>query len=140
MGTSPLSPEDIRAAAGAHHELGPEYSDAVVASFLARVDQEIAARVDERLAAAGPPGARPAEPGNRRAVVKGFVMGVASSVAVVLLVAGVRPGHKALLWLLVLGIACWAGARWARRHWAIHRAALRQGPHAPVGGDYRRSI
>jgi hypothetical protein len=45
-----LSPEDIRAAAGAHHERGPEYSDAVVASFLAKVDQEIAARVDERLA------------------------------------------------------------------------------------------
>jgi hypothetical protein len=140
MGTSPLSPEDIRAAAGAHHELGPEYGDAVVASFLERVDQEIAARVDERLAAVGLPRARPVEPGNRRAVMKGFAMGVASSVAVVLLVAGVTPGHKALLWLLVLAVVCAAGARWASRHWAIHRAALRQGPHATAGGDYRRPI
>jgi hypothetical protein len=139
MGTSPLSPEDIRAAAGAHHEIGPEYSDAVVASFLERVDQEVAARVDERLAAAGPPPARPVQPGNRRAMMKGFAAGVASSVAVVLLVAGVEPGHKALLWLLVLAVGCWAGARWARQHWAIHRAALRQRPRAAAGGgDHRR--
>ncbi len=138
MGTSPISPEDIRAAAGAHHELGPEYSDAVVASFLERVDREIAARVDERLTAAGPRGARPAERGNRRAMMKGFAIGVASSVAVVLLIAGTSPGHKALLWLLVLGVVCGAGARWASRRWASHRAALRQGPNTAPSGDYRR--
>lgn len=135
-----MSPEDIRAAAGAHHELGPEYSDAVVASFLDRVDQEIAARVDERLAAAGSPRARPVEPANRRAMMKGFAIGVASSVAVVLLVAGVEPGHKALLWLLVLGVVCWSGARWASRRWASRRATSQQGPRAAVGGDYRRLI
>ena len=33
MSTSPLSPQEIRAAA-MHRELGPEYSDAVVESFL----------------------------------------------------------------------------------------------------------
>jgi hypothetical protein len=49
MSTSPLSPQEIRAAAEAHKELGPEYSDAVVGSFLERVDREIAARVDARL-------------------------------------------------------------------------------------------
>jgi Flp pilus assembly protein TadB len=139
MGTSPLSPEDIRAAAGAHHELGPEYSDAVVASFLQRVDQEIAARVDERLAAAGPR-ARTVEPGNRRAMLKGFAIGVASSVAVALVVAGTSPGHKPLLWLVVLAVACWVGARWARQRWANRRAAPPPGPHAAAGGDYRRLI
>ncbi len=36
-------------------ELGPEYCDAVVASFLERVDQEIAARVGARLAGMGQP-------------------------------------------------------------------------------------
>lgn len=50
MSDSPLSPQEIRAAAAAHDELGPEYSDAVVASFLEKVDQEITARVDARLA------------------------------------------------------------------------------------------
>ena len=36
MSTSPLSPQEIRAAAEAHKELGPDYSDAVVESFLER--------------------------------------------------------------------------------------------------------
>ena len=52
MSESPLPPEEVRAAAGAHSELGPEYSDAVVASFLGKVDKDIAARVDARLAGA----------------------------------------------------------------------------------------
>jgi hypothetical protein len=140
MGTSPFSSDDIRAAAGAHHELGPEYSDAVVASFLERVDQEVAARVAERLAASTLR-ARPVEPESRRMLLlKGFAMGVAASVATVLLIAGARPGHRALLLLLVLAMACGAGARWAKQHWASRRAALRQGPRAATGGDYRRLI
>ena len=113
MGTSPLSPDEIRAAAGAHHELGPEYSDAVVASFLEKVDQEIAARVDERLAASRPRArpVKPVEPENRRTLRKGFGIGVASSGATILLIAGARPGHHALLLLFsVLAVVCGAGA------------------------------
>ena len=65
MSTSPLSPEEIRAAAEVHRELGPEYSDAVVAAFLDKVDREVAARVEARLAAAAeaPPASRPGRPG-----------------------------------------------------------------------------
>ena len=141
MGTSPLSPEDIRAAAGAHHELGPEYSDAVVASFLEKVDQVIAARVEERLAASRPRArSRSVAPENRRTLLKGFAIGVASSGATALLIAAARPGHHALLLLFVLLVACGAGARWASRHWANRRAAPRQGPGAAVTGDYRRLI
>ena len=51
MNDSPLSRQEIYAAAAAHDELGPVYSDAVVASFLKKVDKEIDARVDARLAA-----------------------------------------------------------------------------------------
>lgn len=134
-----MSPEDIRAAAGAHHELGPEYSDAVVASFLEKVDQEIAARVDERLAA-GTPRARPVEPASHRMLLKGFAIGVASSGATVLLMAGARPEHHKLLLLFVLVVVCGAGALWASRHRANRMAALRQGPRAAAGGDYRRLI
>jgi hypothetical protein len=47
---SPLSREDIRAAAETHHELGPAYQDAVIESFLDKVGREIDARVDARLA------------------------------------------------------------------------------------------
>jgi hypothetical protein len=54
MSTTPLSSQEIRAAAEAHRELGPEYHDAVVESFLAKVEKEIEARVDARLAASRP--------------------------------------------------------------------------------------
>ena len=43
MNDSPLSRQEIYAAAAAHDELGPEYSDAVVASFIEKVDKEIGA-------------------------------------------------------------------------------------------------
>jgi hypothetical protein len=136
MGTSPLSPKDIRAAAGAHHELGPEYSDAVVASFLEKVDQQIAARIDERLAASTPRSS-PVEREKRRTLVKGFAMGVFSSAAVVLLVLGIKPGHHALLALLAVAVVLGAGVRWASQHWTIRRTAPSQGPRA-AGGDSSR--
>ena len=73
MTDSPLSPEEIRAAAEVHRELGPEYSDAVVASFLDKVDREIAARVGARLA--GMPQAESAKPGSRRTLLTGMAIG-----------------------------------------------------------------
>ena len=54
MGDSRLSPEEIRAAAEVHSELGPDYHDAVVQSFLDKLDGEVGARIDAQL------GARPA--------------------------------------------------------------------------------
>jgi hypothetical protein len=63
MSTSPVSPEDIRAAAEVHKELGPEYSDAVVAAFIDKVDREVAARVEARLASTAGPG----QPGTKAA-------------------------------------------------------------------------
>ncbi|HUA42142.1 MAG TPA: hypothetical protein VMA32_11270 [Streptosporangiaceae bacterium] len=84
MSTSPVSPEDIRAAAEVHAELGPEYSDAVVAAFIAEVDRQLAARVEARLASAAqePPAAQE----NRLALLKGVVIGVCAGA---LTVAGI---------------------------------------------------
>jgi hypothetical protein len=77
MSTSPLSPQEIRAAAEAHKELGPEYSDAVIESFLERVDREITARVDARL---GPVSreqpVQPAQSSSRRTLLTGVAIGV----------------------------------------------------------------
>jgi hypothetical protein len=77
MSTSPLSPQEIRAAAEAHKELGPEYSDAVIESFLERVDREIDARVDARL---GPVSRErpvpPAQPNSRRTLLTGVAIGI----------------------------------------------------------------
>lgn len=51
-----LSPEEIRAAAEVHDELGPGYRDAVIESFLENVGKEIDARVDARLGQSAPLG------------------------------------------------------------------------------------
>ncbi|HEY9243767.1 MAG TPA: hypothetical protein VIP48_17420 [Streptosporangiaceae bacterium] len=48
--SAPLSPEEVRAAAAIHKELGPDYQEAVIESFLDKVGREIDARVDARLA------------------------------------------------------------------------------------------
>jgi hypothetical protein len=49
-----LTPDEIRAAAEVHSELGPGYSDAVIDSFLDKVGREIDARVDARVARQAP--------------------------------------------------------------------------------------
>ena len=77
MSTSPLSPQEIRAAAAAHKELGPEYGDQVIESFLERVDQQITARVDARL---GPVSreqpVQPAQSNSRRSLLTGVAIGI----------------------------------------------------------------
>jgi len=76
----PLSSEEIRAAAEVHRELGPEYGDAVVESFMRKIDDEIRARVDAHLASVPQPKARPAPPdpavlAKRRSVLAGVAIG-----------------------------------------------------------------
>jgi len=90
MSTSPVSPEDIRAAAAAHQELGPEYSDAVVAAFLDKVDREVAARVEARLA--DTPQAKPVKRGNRRTLLTGMAIGACAGAMAVAAVTGLPAG------------------------------------------------
>ena len=93
MNTSPVPPDDIRAAAAAHHELGPEYSDAVVAAFLERVDRAVAARVEARLATMRQTSERRA---NRRTLLTGLAVGACSgALAAGLMVAGLHSGSTA---------------------------------------------
>lgn len=90
MNTSPVSPDDIRAAAAAQHELGPEYSDAVVAAFLERVDRAVAARVEARLASMRQASVRRA---NRRTLLTGLAIGACTgALATGLAVAGLNSG------------------------------------------------
>jgi hypothetical protein len=90
VNTSPVSPDDIRAAAAAHRELGPEYSDAVVAAFLERVDRAVAARVEARLANMRQASARRA---NRRTLLTGLAIGACSgALATGLAVASLNSG------------------------------------------------
>jgi hypothetical protein len=55
-----LTPDEIRAAAEVHSELGPDYRDAVIDSFLDKVGREIDARVDARVARQSAPAPAPA--------------------------------------------------------------------------------
>src|SRR5256884_2172412 len=80
---------EIRAAAAAHEQLGPEYSDAVVASFLERVEEEI----DARMAEAHRPEA-PAGQESRRALWRGIAIGIV--VGLFITGAGGRNPHEQL--------------------------------------------
>ena len=117
MSDSALSAQEIRAAAEAHDELGPEYSDAVVASFLQRVDDEISARAHARLAGMRQPEPPPAAVDDRRALLKGVVVGLGVSGIAVFVVGGNADERlDRFLWvLLVLAVICTVGAGWAGR-------------------------
>ncbi len=138
MSDSPLSPQEIRAAAAAHDELGPEYSDAVVASFLERVDEEITARADARLAGMRQP-EPPAARDDRRTLLRGVAIGLGVSGLAVFVVGGNADErlHRLLGVLLVLAVICTVGAGWAgrqlRSRWAVGRATA-------IPGNDRRMI
>jgi hypothetical protein len=113
---SALSAEDIRAAAAAHGELGPEFSDAVVTSFLEKVEEEINARVEARLADAGPPEVS-ADRDSRRTLLKGIAIGIGIGAFASVAVGG-NPGERLhrLVWVLfILAVICAVGTARARR-------------------------
>lgn len=90
MGDSRLSADEIRAAAEVHNELGPDYRDAVVESFLERIDKEVGARIDARLASARQAGTHNPDPAllDRKrsqlgAMAAGSVLGALASGAAV---------------------------------------------------------
>jgi len=127
MDSSRLSPEEIRAAAEVHHELGPEYRDAVVASFLERIDVEIAARIDARLAdvvVAGPHSVSRAwsSVDSRRRLLQGLAIGFGAATVPLLWFwdQGTRgPGQHplrafVLVACLAIAVTCAARGFWRR--------------------------
>jgi hypothetical protein len=126
MSTSPLSPEEISAAAQVHGELGPEYSDAVVESFFEKVDREISTRIDARLA--NMPRARRREIDDvtlakRRSLLTGVaigaaVAGVPLSWFAINMATDLSPGNYAVKLLIiwsVIAVVYVAGAIRLRR-------------------------
>jgi hypothetical protein len=119
---SPLSAAELRAAAETHQELGPEYRDEVLKSFVDRVSREIDARVDARLAhaagqplavqrAAAPPAPRQPKPFSVMAMALGSIaLGIPITALVV--AAGTHPvGFWGVLvvWIAIASIN-WAYA------------------------------
>jgi hypothetical protein len=124
MQEAPLSPHDVRAAAEVHAELGPDYGDAVVESFLAKLDKQIEARVEERLAAIPARQRRPVDPvqlSKRRHALAGagagaVAAGVPLSIMAVHAMAGFgTSGEIAYVWAPLVIIFGALGYR-LRRH------------------------
>jgi hypothetical protein len=110
---------EIRAAAAAHEELGPEYSDAVVASFLDRVEEEITARVEARLAEVPRYAETPRRPSvpaggdSRRTLLRGIAIGIAISIVAIVAVGG-NPGERVhRLAFVMLALAVMVAGAWA---------------------------
>ena len=115
MTDSPLSAAEVRAAAETHKELGPEYRDAVLDSFVERVGREIDARVDARLAQAAaqplaaqrmatPPAPRTSKPFSVMALALGSIaLGIPLTAIVV--AAGAHPAGFAGLLVIWIAIA-----------------------------------
>jgi hypothetical protein len=105
VSTSSFSPEEVRAAAEVHGELGADYQGAVVDSFLDKVGREIDARVDARMAARA--AVQPPAPARRSVspalvLLSTMVAGIPLSAIVV--AAGPNPAGTAGLFIVWLAI------------------------------------
>ena len=96
---SPFSAGELRAAAESHHELAPEYRDAVVDSFVERIGKEIDARVDARLVQAS---ARPSLTSKQLNVLPVVALG---SIALGIPISGIAAGTSGF------GDFWWSGSR-----------------------------
>ena len=101
MISSSFSADEVRAAAETHRELPPEYQSAVIDSFLSKVDREIEARVDSRMAGYGNGRVRPDRPRSPAFfVLASLVFGIPLSA-----IAVAAGAHPAGFWgLLVVWI------------------------------------
>ena len=108
---------EVRAAAETHSELGPEYRDAVLESFVDRVGREIDARVDARLAQAAaqplaaqrlasPPTPRPPRPISAMVLALGSITLGIPLTAIALAVGSHPAGFAGLLviWIAITAI------------------------------------
>lgn len=106
------SGDELRAALHARKDLGPDYEEALIESFLDKVDREIDRRVDSRLARERP---LPAPDSGRRPAlaIVSVVLGVLGSVAAL---ASENGGAVLVVWLgiAVVNVAYALGDRTVR--------------------------
>jgi hypothetical protein len=115
VSSTSLTPDEFRAAAETHSELGPEYQSAVIDSFIDKVGKEIDARVDARMRAQQP-GPYPApypvqfngqlpvpkQPGNQRGTQFALaIVSMALGIPLTAIALGNHAGNLALfiIWL-----------------------------------------
>ncbi len=107
MSSSSFSRDEIRAAAETHRELGPDYQEAVIESFLDKVGREIDARVDARLGQGvrARPAAAPKHPQSLALAIVSMVLGI--PLTAIVLAVGSRPAGIAgllIVWVAIVAI------------------------------------
>ncbi|NUP01971.1 MAG: hypothetical protein HOV96_05520 [Nonomuraea sp.] len=84
--------DELKAAVSARRDLGPDFEDALVESFLDKVGQEVDRRVDERLATSAPKGAATGGKGSEGArlalAIVSLSLGTLSTVALAIVGTG----------------------------------------------------
>ena len=122
METSPLSPDDFRAAAEVYRELGPDYSEAVAQSFIDQVNREIVTRAAAQASRAQRPADVP-KLHKHRPPVSGLatvaVVSAVSLISVLILMHGSAAAradwYQWLLGALLVSVVISLGAAAARR-------------------------
>lgn len=121
MSSTSLTPDEVRAAAETHRELGPDYQAAVIESFLDKVGREIDARVDSRLAMAQPGVRAPRQPGRGGPLALAIV-----SLGVGIPLTGITEGtHSGLVALAII----WAAIAVINVAYSLANALPNRHPH-----------
>lgn len=109
MSSSSFSRDEIRAAAEIHQDLGPDYQDAVIDSFLDKVGKEIDARVDARLGQGRrgwtAPAPAPRHPQSLALAIVSMVLGI--PLTAIAVSAGSHPAGLdglIVIWLAIVAI------------------------------------
>jgi hypothetical protein len=112
---SPAWPDEFRAAAEVHRELGPEYDKAVVESFLERLGPEIDARVDARVAQEQQPGAGQPHAPSMKLAITSMALGI--PLTAIVTSSGANPAGLAgvlIVWLAIAVINVAYAISWRR--------------------------
>ena len=122
MDSSPLSPDDFRAAAEVYRELGPDYGEAVAQSFIDQVNREIVARAAAEASRAQQP-AQVSKLHKHRPPVSGLASGAVVSAVSLISVLTLMHGSAAaradwyqwLLGALLVSVVVSVGVAAARK-------------------------
>ncbi|TDE53529.1 hypothetical protein E1295_16725 [Nonomuraea mesophila] len=107
--------DELKAAMSARRDLGPDFEDAVVESFLDKMGQEIDRRVDERLAASpqGKQAARASGPSDAQRLALAIVsLSLGTLITLVLVLVGAGGSYLIPIWLgIIIVNAIFNGSR-----------------------------
>jgi hypothetical protein len=105
VSSSSFSRDEVRAAAETHRELGPDYQDAVIESFLDKVGKEIDARVDARVGEGRRGWVRPAAPPKDRQGIFLAITSMVLGIPLTAIVMGVGTTTTGLVGLIIVWVA-----------------------------------